>query len=250
MQTTSIPSNATVLSALLRADFTTQWRNRKSVLLILLVPVAILLSWKGVVVKLGGPFVLANSITIGLNAIGLMGYSNAIARDRDKGIFQRLRVAPLTAWSIMASRLMVQLAMILLVTIAVFVVGFYADDIRLSAAGYAVGLVMAVLSGAVYLGLGQAIVGLIKNADTVNAVSRLVYIVFIMVGMLAELGAMGQKVKEAVKWSPYSAVKNLLSDGMQPQHWSQQSTTALLVTIGYAILFSAMGIKWFRWSSK
>jgi len=250
METTNIPSNATVLSALLRADFTTQWRNRKSVLLILLVPVAILLSWKGVVVKLGGPFVLANSITIGLNAIGLMGYSNAIARDRDKGIFQRLRVAPLTAWSIMASRLMVQLAMIVLVTVAVFIVGFYADGIKLSVAGYVVGLLAAVLSGAVYLGLGQAIVGLIKNADTVNAVSRLVYIVFIMVGMLAELGAMGQKVKEAVKWSPYSAVKNLLSDGMQPQHWTQQSTTALLVTIGYAILFSAMGIKWFRWSSK
>jgi ABC-2 type transport system permease protein len=250
MQTTSIPSNATVLSALLRADFTTQWRNRRSVMLILLVPVAILLSWKGVVVKLGGPFVLSNSITIGLNAIGLMGYSNAIARDRDKGIFQRLRVAPLTAWSIMASRLMVQLAMILLVTIAVFVVGFYADNIRLSVAGYAVGLLMAVLSGAVYLGLGQAIVGLIKNADTVNAVSRLVYIVFIMVGMLAELGAMGLKVKEAVKWSPYSAVKNLLTDGMQPHLWNQQSTTALLVTIGYAVLFSAMGIKWFRWSSK
>lgn len=250
MQTTIIPSNATVLSALLRADFTTQWRNRKSVLLILLVPVAILLSWKGVVVKLGGPFVLSNSITIGLNAIGLMGYSNAIARDRDKGIFQRLRVAPLTAWSIMASRLMVQLAMILLVTLGVFIVGFYADGIQLSIAGYAVGLLMAVLSGAVYLGLGQAIVGLIKNADTVNAVSRLVYIVFIMVGMLAELGAMGQKVKDAVKWSPYSAVKNLLTDGMQPQHWNQQSTTALLVTVGYAVLFSAMGIKWFRWSSK
>jgi ABC-2 type transport system permease protein len=250
MQTTSIPSNATVLSALLRADFTTQWRNRKSVLLILLVPVAILLSWKGVVVKLGGPFVLANSITIGLNAIGLMGYSNAIARDRDKGIFQRLRVAPLTAWSIMASRLMVQLAMILLVTIAVFIVGFYADNIKLSAAGYAVGLVMSVVSGALYLGLGQAIVGLIKNADTVNAVSRLVYIVFIMVGMLAELGAMGDKIKQAVKWSPYGAVKNLLSDGMQPQLWSQHTTTALLVTLAYTVLFSALGIKWFRWSSK
>ncbi len=250
METTMIPSNATVMSALLRADFTTQWRNRKSVLLILLVPVAILLSWKGVADKLGGPFVLSNSITIGLNAIGLMGYSNAIARDRDKGIFQRLRVAPLTAWSIMASRLMVQLAMILLVTIAVFVVGSYADHIRLSAAGYAVGLVMAFVSGAVYLGLGQAIVGLIKNAETVNATSRLVYIVFIMVGMLAELGVMGNKVKDAVRWSPYGAVRHLLSDGMQPNIWNQQSTISLAVTVGYAILFSAIGIKWFRWSSK
>ena len=249
MPTTTIPSNATVLSSLLRADFTTQWRNRKSVILILLIPVIILIAWKGLIDKLGGAFVLSNCITIGLNAIGLMGYSNAIARDRDKGIFQRLRVAPLTAWSIMASRLAVQLAMILLVTSAVFIAGYYVDHISLSPAGYALGFAMAFVGGAVYLGLGQAIVGLIKNAETVNAVTRLVYFVFIMVGMFAELGAL-DKLGEAVKWSPYGTVKHILSAGMQPQTWNQHSTTALLVTIGYAVLFSGMGIKWFKWSSK
>ena len=52
-----------------------------------------------------------------------MGYTNAIARDRDKGVFQRLRVAPLPTWAIMGSRLSVQLLLILCSTIAVFVVG-------------------------------------------------------------------------------------------------------------------------------
>jgi len=158
MTTTIIPSNKAVLSSLLRADFTTQWRNRRSLILILLIPVIILISWKGAIPKFGGGFVLSNCITIGLNAIGLMGYSNAIARDRDKGIFQRLRVAPLTAWSIMASRLTVQLAMILLVTTGVFVAGHYVDNITLSPAGYALGFAMAFIGGAVYLGLRQAIV--------------------------------------------------------------------------------------------
>src|SRR5450432_1222887 len=124
MQTT-IPSTSTVLSSLLRADFTTQWRNRRSVILVVLVPVVILIAWKGLVGKYGGTFVLSNCITIGLNAIGLMGYSNAVARDRDKGVFQRLRVAPLTAWPIMVSRLIVQLAMILFLTLTVFVLGKY-----------------------------------------------------------------------------------------------------------------------------
>lgn len=250
MTTTTIPTTKAVLSSLLRADFTTQWRNRKSVILILLIPVIILISWQGLVNKLGGPFVLSNCITIGLNAIGLMGYSNATARDRDKGIFQRLRVAPLTAWPIMASRLTVQLAMILLLTTAVFVAGYYVDHISLSPAGYAVGFAMAFVGGAVYLGLGQAIVGLIKNAETVNAVTRLVYFVFIMVGMFAELGALGDKVGNAVKWSPYGTVKHILSAGMQPATWNQHSSMALFVTIGYALVFSVLGIKWFRWSSK
>ena len=250
MQATTIPSNKTVLTSLLRADFITQWRNRRSVILILLIPVIILISWKGFVETQGGPFVLSNCITIGLNAIGLMGYSNATARDRDKGIFQRLRVAPLTAWSIMVSRLTVQLAMIMLVTTGVFIAGHYGDGITLSPTGYAAGYVMAFIGGAVYLGLGQAIVGLIKNAETVNAVTRLVYFVFIMVGMFADTGAMGIKMKDFSKWSPYGSVKSILAAAMKPETWNQTSTILLLVTIGYAVVFSGIGIKFFKWTSK
>ena len=82
------------MSAMLRADFTTLWRNRRSSWLVLAVPLIILVSWKGLVEKAGGLFVLSSCITIGLTSIGLMGYSNAIARDRDRGVFQRLRVGP------------------------------------------------------------------------------------------------------------------------------------------------------------
>jgi ABC-2 type transport system permease protein len=206
MQTT-IPSTSTVLSSLLRADFTTQWRNRRSVILVVLVPIVILISWKGLVEKFGGTFVLSNCITIGLNAIGLMGYSNAIARDRDKGVFQRLRVAPIPSWSIMMSRLLVQLAMILIVTTAIFVVGNNYDKISLSPSGYLLGFIAAIVGGAVYLALGQAIVGLIKNPETVNAVTRLIYFIFIMIGMFGELGMLGHELGEVVRWSPYGTVK-------------------------------------------
>jgi ABC-2 type transport system permease protein len=250
MPTTTIPATKAVLSSLLRADFIAQWRNRRSLLLILLIPTVIIFAWKGLIPKFGGAFVLSNCITIGLNAIGLMGYSNAVARDRDKGIFQRLRVAPLTAWPIMVSRLIVQLAMILLLTLTVFVLGKYGDGITLSPAGYAVGFAMAFVGGAVYLALGQTIVGLIKNAETVNAVTRLVYFIFIMVGMFAAFGAFPAQINEAVKWSPYGTVNHLVSAGMQPYTWSQHSTIALLATVGYAVVFAILGIKWFKWSSK
>jgi ABC-2 type transport system permease protein len=249
MQTT-IPSIRTVLSTLLRADLTTQWRNRKSVILVVLVPVIILISWKGLVVKLGGSFVLSNCITIGLNAIGLMGYSNAIARDRDKGVFQRLRVAPVPSWSIMVSRLVVQLAMILLVTGAVFLGGYYFDKISLSPSGYVLGFAAAFVGGAVYLALGQMIVGLIKNPETVNAVTRLVYFIFIMIGMFGELGMLGHELGEVVRWSPYGAVKRLLAGSMIPETWTYQTTISLLVTIGYTIIFTILGIKWFKWNSR
>ena len=132
----TIPKTSVVFGALLKADFTTQWRNRRSVVLALLVPVIILISWKSLVDKLGGPFVLSSSITLGLVAIGLMGYTNTIARDRDKGIFQRLRVAPVPAWCIMMSRLAVQLAMIMLLTLMVFFTGYKIDNIIISPSAY------------------------------------------------------------------------------------------------------------------
>ncbi|MBA2250431.1 MAG: ABC transporter permease, partial [Chitinophagaceae bacterium] len=206
--------------------------------------------WKGLIDKLGGAFALSNCITIGLIAIGLMGYSNAIARDRDKGVFQRLRVTPVPTSLIMGSRLMVQLAMILLLTTFVFIVGYDYDKVKLSPSGYAFTYLTAFIGGAVYLGLGQLIVGLVKNSETVNSTSRLVYFVFLMVGMFGQLGVLGTEFKEITKWSPYGTVKTILAASMVPATWNNEATMALLVTVGYAVVFSFLGIKWFRWNSQ
>ncbi|MEP7231830.1 MAG: ABC transporter permease [Ginsengibacter sp.] len=246
---TMVPKTSAALSSLLRADFTTQWRNRRSTVLILLVPIIILISWKGIIDKLGPAFALSTCITLGLIAVGLMGYSNAVARDRDKGVFQRLRVTPVPSWSIMVSRLIVQLAMIILVTAGVFIAGFYFDKITLNPTGYILSFLTAIVGGALYLGLGQMIVGLVKNAETVNSTTRLVYFVFIMVGMFGELGVLGNQFKEAVHWSPYGTVKSILSASMEPSTWSGDTTMCLLITILYALLFSFLGIKKFKWST-
>lgn len=244
---TTIPKTSTVFAALLRADFTTQWRNRRSFILVLAVPVIILISWKGIIDKLGAAFALSICITIGLMAIGLMGYTNAIARDREKGIFQRLRVAPVPSWSIMASRLTVQIIMISLLNILVFVAGYYFDNITISASGYVLAFIAAFVGGAVYLSLGQVIVGLIKNAETVNSTTRLVYFIFIMVGMFGEFGALGDELKQIVHWSPFGTVKAVLAASMEPSNWNSDTNLALLVTIGYSVVLATIGIRKFKW---
>jgi ABC-2 type transport system permease protein len=251
---TVIPKTSSVLASLLRADLTTQWRNRRAVVLTLIVPGIILMSWKGLIATVGGPFVLANSITIGLFASGLMGYSNAIARDRDKGIFQRLRVAPIPSWAIMASRLLVQVAMIIIITTVVFIIGKNYDGITLTPAAYVITYFTAIIGGSVSLSLGQTVVGFIKNPETVNSTTRLVYITFIIVGMLGEvymaLNKLDKMFAYAVQYSPYGTVKTILSTGMEPAKWNSDTTTALLVTIGYTIAFTILGIKWFKWNTK
>jgi ABC-2 type transport system permease protein len=247
---TPLPSISTVFSSLLRADLITQWRNRRSSILVVLVPVLILISWKPLVEQLGGALVISNCITVGLIAIGLMGYSNSMARDRDKGIFQRLRVAPAPSWSIILSRLVVQLIMIILMATIIFVVGYKYDDITISSGGYAFGMTMAIVGGAVYLSLGQVIVGLIKNPETVSATTRLVYFAFIMVGMFAQFPPFGEKIGDIVKWSPYGAVKSIVAAGLEPTTWNNQTSIALLATLGYTVVFTTLGIRWFRWNAR
>jgi ABC-2 type transport system permease protein len=245
---TKIPKPSEAFLSLMRADFTTQWRNRRSVMMSLLVPIIILISWKGLIARLGGPFVFSISLTIGLTSIGMMGYAISVARDRDKGIFQRLRVTPVPTSFIMMSRLAVQLGMIALLTLGVFIIGYEVDKISLTPTGYILTFITAFLGGALYLGFGQMIVGLIKSAETVNSTTRLVYIAFIMLGMFGELSD-NSEFKNIVHWSPFGTVKTILAAAMLPSAWNSDATFALLATLAYAIVFSFLGIKWFKWSS-
>ncbi|HYJ65275.1 MAG TPA: ABC transporter permease [Parafilimonas sp.] len=247
---TNVPTTSTVLQSLLRADLKTQWRNRRAVILTIAVPVLILYAWRPLVEKAGGPFILGSCITVGLMATGLMGYTNSIAKDRDKGIFQRLRVAPLPSWSIMASRLLVQLLMIFIITGAVLISGYALDNITIPLAGYALAFLAAIVGAAVYLALGQLIVGLIKNPEIVNATTRLVYFVFIMVGMFGSTGLLGKVTEQYVIWTPYGTVQTIIAGAVDPSKWTSTTTQALLVTIGYAVVLFVIGIRKFQWSYK
>ena len=74
-----------------------------------------------------------------------------------------------------------------------------------------------------------------------------------MVGMFGALGVfdeLGKQITEISRWSPYGTVQRILFDAMDPKRWNQRTTTALFVTIGYAVVFTFLGIKWFRWNSK
>ena len=195
----------------MRADFKTQWRNRRSVILVLLVPVIILISWKSLIEKLEAHLHLVNA--------SQLAYSHRInglfkcnwKRQGKRQFFQSLRVAPLPSWAIMASRLLVQLLMIFIITAAVLIAGYSVDNIVIPTEGYVLAFIAAIVGAAVYLAMGQVIVGLIKNPETVNATTRLVYFIFIMVGMFGQLGILGEALKKYVIWSPYGTVQTIIA---------------------------------------
>ena len=93
----SAPPLRLVFSSLLRADFLVFLKHRRALIISMLLPVFVLVSTSGnkATHKFGGAeFVIGLAIAYGLLSTALVGYALTVARDREKGVFQRLRVTP------------------------------------------------------------------------------------------------------------------------------------------------------------
>ncbi|WP_223690491.1 ABC transporter permease [Leifsonia poae] len=246
------PPVGLALTSLLRADLTVLLRSRVSVVLSLLLPVVILVATslgtsQG---RLGDPAELIGlAITLGLVTSCLLGYSLTLAHDRAVGVLQRLRATPAPTWTVMTSRLVVQIAANLISSLIVVIVGVILHGLAPTVGQYALTLVVAALGAAVFLSIGQALVGLVRSVSAINAIGRILFILLVLVGILGSAGVLGDLVKSISGWTPIGALRTLFSDVLNQAAWSAQDSYALLACAGYIIVFAFIGIRWFRWES-
>lgn len=246
------PAIGSTLAALLEVDFAVQLRNYRSVMLSLVLPVvvSIALFANKRAATLGDPRVRISLVMmLGMATIAILGYALNVARDRQAGVFSRLRVTPAPAWAIMMSRLIVQVALILLMAIVVLVVAGIFQNVALGALGYGLTLLVVIAGAAVFLGIGQAVAGLVRSADTLSAVSRLVYIPLFLLGLLGHTDVLGSTVEDVARWSPGGIVATLMAAAMEPATWGSDAWWALLACAGYTAVFVFLGIRWFQWAA-
>ena len=248
----AVPTSWSSLKVLLRADATAQVRAPLSLVLTFALPLILLVA-TGLgknSAALGGPeFRISLALTVGLVSIGTVGYSLAIARDRDTGVFQRLRVTPAPTWTIMVSRWIVQLGAVLIMAIVVLVVAALFVGVTLPPQDYLFTVLVALLGSAVFLSIGQAIVGLIASADTLQAAGRLLYVPLIGLSLFGDTDRLGTTVEMVSRWSPGGCLETLLSAAMGATPSSGEFLGALFASVGYTVLFAVIGIRWFRWVS-
>jgi ABC-2 type transport system permease protein len=240
------------LKALIRADFAVL-RTRNSVIMSVILPVFLLFVWnnKGTLSSYGGALaVFAIVISTGILSLSVMGYSIATARDRDKGVFQRLRVTPAPTWTIMLSRILVQEVTNLLIAVVVLLVGGHLYHVSLSLIDCVWILLVSLLAGIVFLSIGQAIVGLVKSADSISSIGRFVYIALLVFGLVGLSGGLGPTIETIARWSPLGTVIAVFEGIPQLGVWSFHTTAALLTCIGYIVVFGYIGINWFKWEAR
>jgi ABC-2 type transport system permease protein len=239
---------------LLQADFLVLLKNRRALLASIAVPLYIIFITNiknGGQSKLGSPvFLVVLAVTFGLIASAITGYAMTVARDRERGVFQRLRVTPAPTWVIMVSRLLIQLLANLVIAIVVLVVGSQVHHLSLDTGEYILTLLVVILGGAMFLAIGQALVGLVKSATTVNAVGSLLYIVLILTGLLGPSGVLGSTFQVFAKWTPVGTLIAIFQSVLHQTAWDGHTWLSLLACFAYILVCSAIGIKWFQWDAR
>ena len=243
------PSTPLAVRALLTADATVLLRSRQVLLLNLIVPLAILFITNRGRFSTDAAFLIGMALTYGLLSSGIIAYPTTLSRDREAGVFQRLRVTPAPTWAIMGSRLAVQFAADLVMGVIVLIVGSIQHQVVFSAAEYLLILGISLLGAAVFLAIGQALVALLRSAGVVNAVARVLYIVLFLVGILGATGILGDDVKEIAAWTPVGALMALFGSMSDLASWTAQNTWQTVALFGYAAVFAGIGIRWFRWEA-
>jgi len=242
-----------ILTSLLRADFVVFLKNRRVLLVSALLPVFLLVttnSSKAVQHFGGAVFIIGLAIAYGLAATSIMGYALTVARDRELGVFQRLRVTPAPTWTIMASRLGMQVIANLVIALVVVIIGTRMHHLSPSAGQYALVLLVSILGGAVFLSIGQALVGLVKSADTINAVARIIFIALVILASLGQSGALGSVWESISRWTPMGLVMTLFAGVLDLSAWYGRDTLALVVSVAYIAVFAGIGIRWFQWDAR
>ncbi len=242
-----------VFTSLIRADFLVFLKHRRALVISMLLPIFLLVSTGGnkATNNFGGAFfVIGLAIAYGLMATSVLGYALTVARDRERGVFQRLRVTPAPTWMIMASRLAMQSVANLIIALIVVIIGTRIHHISPSVGQYALVLLISILGGAVFLSIGQALVGLVKSADTIQAVARVLFAILILLGTLGQTGALGSFWASVSTWSPVGAVMTLFAGVLKLSAWSSHDSLELLACAGYIIVFAGIGIRWFQWDAR
>jgi ABC-2 type transport system permease protein len=145
--------------------------------------------------------------------------------------------------------LAVHVVAMLIIAVVVLVAARVIDNVSLDATGYALTLLVVLLGAAVFLSIGQAVAGLIRSADALNAAGRLVLIPILALSFFGHIDALGTTFEYIARWSPGGAFSMLLTGAMNTSTWSGETWAAIPVSLGYVLVFAGVGIRWFRWTA-
>ncbi len=183
-------------------------------------------------------------ICFAVAAFGLFSLPSPLATYREHGILRRLSTTPVSPAWVLAAQILINLCLVavslaLLVLLFTMVFGFQATT---SAGAF---LVTAFVSAAGLFAIGIFIAALAPSGVSAYLIGAFTFLVFMFfAGLWVPRASMSQTLVDVGNYTPLGASVQAFQSslaGTFPPVWQ------LLVLAGYAVVFSALAVRFFRW---
>ena len=248
----SAPSLGRAFTLLATAELAAVVRNRRSLLWITAVPLAILVldvsQVSGRVPTQEVWSFVAWAAVMGAFVLGLLGYSTDLVGYRERGVFRRLRTTPVPAGLILLVRGMAALLAILLEFLVVVTVAVLAYHVHPTAATVIGGLGAVALGGLSAVALAQVIVARTGRAQSATALARLVLIVsFFLNGTFIRVQVWPVFWQHVAEWTPVRLADGVLAPTLQGQPWGPTIWHYAGGLATWIVVTGVVGVVAFRW---
>jgi ABC-2 type transport system permease protein len=194
----------------------------------------------------GAEFRVSLAIVSGMAPLAFIGYAGRVSVDRHIGIYRRLRVTPAPGWTIVVSRLLVQLAAMLVTALLVIAVANVLLGMTLTLRTWGFAVFASIASAAMFLAIAQLLVSLLHTPELVNAGGRLVAFVVFALGVFGQSGMFGEPLMTIARVSPGGIAIELLRGALGGAPVAPDAVSYVLAA-AYTVAPTSLGIYWFRW---
>jgi ABC-2 type transport system permease protein len=185
--------------------------------------------------------------------IGLTAMTNCVfymqgvqSRYYATGIFRKLSTTPFTRFEWLISRALWQIAVVFMSVAAILVVGMLFFNVHITLT--LLSLVIIVLAGLMFTGLGMILSRFAKDEETANAAaSAITFPMMFLSGSFFDLSASPEWIQTIAKVMPLTYVNNGLRDTMVYGN-DASATFNMLVIVVLAVVFVAVGVYVSKWS--
>ena len=183
-------------------------------------------------------------IAFTIATFALQGLPTVLAGYRERGILRRLNAAPVGAGRLLGAQLTVNIAISLVATIGIIVVGDAAFGVPLPSqpAGF---LLALVLTATAMLTLGLLVASLARTGRVAGGVGTMLFLpLMFFAGLWTPQATMPAALRRVGDDTPLGAAVSALQHSMSGQ-WP--SAAGLVILAGYTAAFGLLAWRFFRW---
>ena len=195
-------------------------------------------------------FLVPGILSMSIMNNGLMGLSSAFVTYRDQGILRRIKVTPFPLWSFILARILTQVAVAVVQSALLLVVGKLLFDLRFTG-DYPSLVAMIALGSLAFLAIGFLTSGLARNTEVADSVSNAVsFPMMFLSGVFFPIDSAPAWMRPITTAMPLTYFANGLRDIMIHGKTFFAVWSDALVLLATALIALVLSVRFFRWEAR